>query len=158
LNGPQLIESAIHWLLKHQPFTTLPLDSAGQRAIYKSCDSPDGGWVGSVTTKVLPCVLIECTDCNPWPTIRHARKRKAAVMLGVKTHRDDEGHEAHDARCAEVFSFCQDSQFKVYLSDYPVQSFTAIDVKFGSETLAKTGRRLESSIQMEIIFSDGELT
>lgn len=156
MNSTQLLESALQWTLKQYPFTTLPVSSdTGQRAIYKSSDSPDGGFSGSVTTKIVPCVIVECSSADPWPTMR-SRGRAGRVRITIASHRDDENEGTHNARCAEVFGYISDRTLPVLMSDYPDQ-FTATNVMFAGDGSQRVFRRLESWMELTIHFTDGEV-
>lgn len=153
MNSTQLLETAIQEYLKTCTFASWAVDASGQRNIYKATDSPDGAWQGSQTIVRAPLALVECSDCQPWPTSRN-RKRRGTVRITVRTNRDDESELVHDARCKDVFAVFFDPNFQTLLNERP--DFTVFDIRFVGDGSSRVARALESWIELSVDFIDSD--
>jgi hypothetical protein len=68
MNYPFNAEMSVVAFLKSNNIITLPIDADGQRSIYASCNSSDGGWIGGKTKKILPYAIVECVNSEVYAT------------------------------------------------------------------------------------------
>ena len=141
MNTAILLEKACRDIARQSGLTTVEVDS-----IYMGSASPDGGYSGSQSTLVLPCVIFHVTSAVPY--VPRSQARRCTLRTIVRTQRDDETQEDHRLRCDEVFNLVRGSDFYAELKAYDDLTIL-LSVEQG-ETETQGERTLETVLEQTI--------